>query len=764
MCDKLYMEYISEEKLKTVSKSIWSFLLAGMLLLVGFAVAGEHFYSSLADTAGNSVQVSQENAETVFSDPSQYSSIILKDHIDMSGITLKGKPNSSSNFTGVLDGNGFSISNLSFEGVDGSNNVGLIPAANGATIQNLRISGSVSFNFSQTDNSIVNVGLLVGKAFDTTISNCEIAVDNITLDFSKNSANVGLIAGSADLCQISDVVVKGGLDVKVDQGNTFNIGGLVGAFSSSSISRSIFFGSISTSKEQDSSQEVFVGGLLGFAQGDSKIKDNGSSATLTSTFAVQGGLIGQVSSNSAVASYNLNYCYWTGADLPAVGSNGQQYGKTDTLTSISGLSHSFLLDSQNFDPSSTGFDFDLVFGVADTEIVLQRFQTFSFSFNDTLNDYIEKPVFVVDGEEKEELTSVAYGKKIKIKLEITKLLDNGYSVENLVEYLEVQRILVSNSSVDIHGYNITSNAGENAFEIDFAANGTTAGSYSFEIFAKSYQCEFVAAKDGQVLPGGVTFSGIDPVESRSQSLTVESAKTTIMAVASGYYTFDHWNLYYRDQNGQWKTEPEANWENSDFGVNSTLASLPISFGIKPFDQAFKLEAVFSSENGIAIDFVNFNSDHIALVKVQGNTYNNQPVIILRTLTNAIIEVVMNEGYEFDSHAFVRSLQTMYNQAVAVEEVVTQSQNSDGQNVYTLKVDVAKICENGDEGFINFSLPSKVADNGSGNNLLWLWITLPCVIVAAGVAVFLIVYFKKRSQARANVKKKEKEVSYKDFYM
>ena len=756
------MEYISEEKLKTVSKSIWSFLLAGMLLLVGFAVAGEHFYSSLADTAGNSVQVNQENAKTVFSDPSQYSSITLTDDIDMSGITLEGKPNSSSNFTGVLDGNGFSISNLSFEGVDGSNNVGLIPAANGATIQNLKISGSVAFNFSQTDNSIVNVGLLVGKAFDTTISNCEIAVDNITLDFLKSSANVGLIAGSADLCQISDVVVKGGLDVKVDQGNTFNIGGLVGAFSSSSISRSIFFGSISTSKEQDSSQEVFVGGLLGFAQGDSKIKDNGSSATLTSTFAVQGGLIGQVSSNSAVASYNLNYCYWTGADLPAVGSNGQQYGKTDTLTSISGLSHSFLLDSQNFDPSSTGFDFDLVFGVADTEIVLQRFQTFSFSFNDTLNDYIEKPVFVVDGEEKEELTSVAYGKKIKIKLEITKLLDNGYSVENLVEYLEVQRILVSNSSVDIHGYNITSNAGENAFEIDFAANGTTAGSYSFEIFAKSYQCEFVAAKDGQVLPGGVTFSGIDPVESRSQSLTVESAKTTIMAVASGYYTFDHWNLYYRDQNGQWKTEPEANWENSDFGVNSTLASLPISFGIKPFDQAFKLEAVFSSENGIAIDFVNFNSDHIALVKVQGNTYNNQPVIILRTLTNAIIEVVMNEGYEFDSHAFARSLQTMYNQAVAVEEVVTQSQNSDGQNVYTLKVDVAKICENGDEGFINFSLPSKVADNGSGNNLLWLWITLPCVIVAAGVAVFLIVYFKKRGQARANVKKKEKELSYKDF--
>ena len=39
-----------------------------------------------------------------------------------------------------------------------------------------------------------------------------------------------------------------------------------------------------------------------------------------------------------------------------------------------------------------------------------------------------------------------------------------------------------------------------------------------------------------------------------------------------------------------------------------------------------------------------------------------------------------------------------------------------------------------------------------------------VIVAGGVAVFLIVYFKKRGQARANVKNKEREISYKDCYM
>ena len=761
------MEYISEEKLKTVSKSIWSFLLAGMLLLVGFAVAGEHFYSSLADMAGNSVQVNQANAETVFSDPSQYSSITLTDDIDMSGITLEGKPNSSGNFTGVLDGNGFSISNLSFEGVDGSNNFGLIPAANGATIQNLRISGSVSFNFSQTDNSIVNVGLLLGRARGTTISNCEIDVDGVQLDFAYNSANVGLLAGNVEGCQFYNIVTKSDLTLSLSTDTQYNVGGLVGAFSSSEIRRVLFFGeiTINSSASEQSFDSVFVGGLLGFAQGDSQIRDNGVSATLTSEFATRGGLVGQISSNSSVATNNLNYCYWVDASLSAVGSNGEQYLQTQTLTSTLGLSYSFLSNKKNFDPTSAGFDFDLVFGTANTEIVLQRFQKFTFSFDEALNDYIERAVFVVGAEEEQgPLTDIAYDTPVGIRLYLNSQLGSGVSVENLVDFLDLRKITVNNVEVDLDNYQISSDSLNNCFDISFAANGLSTGSYHFGISAESYQCEFVAARDGDILPGGVTFSGFNPVESSPQSLTVESKTFSIMAVASGYYTFDHWNLYYRDQNGQWKTEPEANWENSDFGVNSTLARLPIRFGVAPFDQVFRLEAVFSSENGVSVDFANFDDERIASVYVQGNLYSSQPITILRTLTNASMVITMQEGYEFDSQAFVSSLRTLYNQNVSVDEIVSHSQNTQGQNVYNLTIDIARICENGASESINFSLPTIVQDDGSGDGLLWLWITLPCVLVVAGVATFLIIYLRKRNQARSNVKKREKEINYKDFYM
>lgn len=761
------MKYISEEKLKTVSKSIWSFLLAGMLLLVGFAVAGEHFYSSLADKAGNSVQVNQSNAEEVFSDPSQYSSITLTDDIDMSGITLEGKPNSSSNFTGVLDGNGFSISNLSFAGVDGSNNFGLIPAANGATIQNLRISGSVSFNFSQTDNSIVNVGLLVGRARGTTISNCEIDVDGVQLDFAYNSANVGLLAGNVESCQFYNIVTKSDLTLSLSTDTQYNVGGLVGAFSSSEIRRVLFFGeiTINSSASEQSFDSVFVGGLLGFAQGDSQIRDNGVSATLTSEFATRGGLVGQISSNSSVATNNLNYCYWVDASLSAVGSNGEQYLQTQTLTSTLGLSYSFLSNKKNFDPTSAGFDFDLVFGTANTEIVLQRFQKFTFSFDEALNDYIERAVFVVGAEEEQgPLTDIAYDTPVGIRLYLNSQLGSGVSVENLVDFLYLRQITVNNVVVDLDNYQISSDSLNNCFDISFAANGLSTGSYHFGISAKSYQCEFVAARDGDILPGGVTFSGFNPVESSPQSLTVESKTFSIMAVASGYYTFDHWNLYYRDQNGQWKTEPEANWENSDFGVNSTLARLPIRFGVAPFDQVFRLEAVFSSENGVSVDFANFDDERIASVYVQGNLYSNQPITILRTLTNASMVITMQEGYEFDSQAFVSSLRTLYNQNVSIDEIVSHSQNSQGQNVYNLTIDIARICENGASESINFSLPTIVQDDGTGDGLLWLWITLPCVLVVAGVATFLIIYLRKRNQARNNVKKREKEINYKDFYM
>ena len=199
-------------------------------------------------------------------------------------------------------------------------------------------------------------------------------------------------------------------------------------------------------------------------------------------------------------------------------------------------------------------------------------------------------------------------------------------------------------------------------------------------------------------------------------------------------------------------------------THPSLARLPIIFGVAPFDQAFKLEAVFSSENGINIDFVNLNSDHISSIYVQGILYNNQPVTILRTLTNASITITMEQGYEFDSQAFVSSLRTLYNQNVSAEDVVTYSKNTEGQNVYNLSINVARICENGANEFINFSLPTIAEDDGSGGGLLWLWITLPCVLIVTAAVVILIIYLRKRNQARNNVKKKEKEINYKDFYM
>ena len=754
--------------MKKVSNSIWSFvLIATLVFLAGFVMmTGQFFYSSLADERGDSVQVNQSNAEEVFSDPSRYSSITLTSDIDMNGIILEGKSNSSGAFTGVLDGNGFSISNLSFGNAEGANNFALIPFAQNATIQNLKISGSASFSFSQTEYNVVNVGLLVGRASGTTISNCEIAVDGVQLDFSNNSANVGLIAGNVENCQIYDIVVKSDLRVVLSSDAQYNIGGLVGAFSSSSIRRSLFFGAITISSQNQSFDSVFAGGLMGFVQGtNSQIRDNGVSATLTSEFATRGGLIGQVSSNSSVMLSNLNYCYWVDASLPAVGSNGEQYSQTQTLTTISGLSYSFLSNKNNFDPSSAGFDFDLVFGVANTEIVLQRFQTFTFSFDEALDEYIDRAVFIVDEQEQQgPLTNISYNTQIAIKLYLNSQLNSGYSVANLVEFLNLRQIFINNVGADLSAYQISSDSLENSFIVSFDANGLTTGSYSFEIFAKGYQCEFVAARDGEILPGGVTFSGVDPVESRTQTLSVESSQMSISAVASGYYTFDHWNLYYLDENGAWNQQAETDWANNDFGVIPSLARLPIIFGVAPFDQAFKLEAVFSSENGINIDFVNLNSDHISSIYVQGILYNNQPVTILRTLTNASITITMEQGYEFDSQAFVSSLRTLYNQNVSVQDVVTYSKNTEGQNVYNLSINVARICENGANEFINFSLPTIAEDDGSGGGLLWLWITLPCVLIVTAAVVILIIYLRKRNQARNNVKKKEKEINYKDFYM
>lgn len=763
-----------------------SIFLVFALAVGGLALGSLSFNNTLADEANlKEVTVTKDNAQEVFSKPWNYSTITLSGNLDFAelGITLNASASSDNSqvFKGTLNGDGHTISNLSFSNENGGNNFGLIGVAQNATIENLKITGSVTYNFSANSAGVLSIGVLLGRGDGVSISNCEIDVTGVQVEGNSTaiayslpatSANIGLIVGNLrEGSSISDVVLKGQMNITLPANYQYNIGGAVGVLSSSVIERTLCFGAITVQAAQGSSATfdgVALGGLIGFAQGDTTIvKDNVASCTISSSDIAAGAIIGQNSANSSILNSALNYCYWSDALLQPVGKNGDSFITSQTLRSESSLTYSFISNSANFNPVSAGFNFKTVFGTSSGNIVLQQFQTFSFSIDSNLDNIVSFASFSSEGDESS-VRDIAYNKDLTITLALRPQEKGGATITNVVQFYNLTDIRVNGTSKIGEGdYSVTANEDTNSFTIAFSANGYTSGSYSFTFQAKSYRAEYRVARDGDILPGGVTFSGENPIESIVQSYTIQSAQVTIRAVAQSYYTFSHWELYYQNGNGEWNTNPETTWAGESDSVSPSMQSLPINFGVAPFDRAFRLVAVFSSENGIAIDFSNLNTDRINSITVSGTTYEGSPITVLRTLTNLSVVVTMNEGYDFDSANFLTLIRSLYNENVAQEDVIRNSAvNSDGLNTYTLSINVAKIYENTQGQSITLSIPTVVEDGGDGNGLLWLWITLPCVVVVLGVGIFLIIYFKKRGQAKANVQKreKEKEVSYKDYYL
>lgn len=772
-----------------------SILFAFVLVLGGLTLGSVPFdNSSKAQQSNlNPVLVDSSNATEVFNAPWQYSSITLSDDLDFSQITINAVSSNDENkyFRGTLDGDGHTISNITFSNAEGGNSVGLIGYANGATIKDLKITGSVTYNLD-ANNSSLSIGVLLGQGYNVSISNCEIDITQTIVYDVDAKTSIGLIAGTLGGSTVYNTIVRLSsnsgtpsiLDITLSSKYPYNIGGVVGAFSSdNTLERVLFFGNIEVKYPNETAGGA-LGGLVGFVQGSSSlIYNNIFSGTLSvrattqsatdSTSALSvGAIIGQISINSPVAIEQLNYCYWTDSNLNAVVGNGEQFENpfvaTPTLSAKDSISYSFISTSENFRPGSTPFDFQTVFGSHAGNVVLQQFQTFAFSIDRNFDNIVDSISFTSGDISADSLNNISYDTSITITINLKSQTKGGTEITNVLPYYDLTDIKVNgNSKISSESYEI--DVRDNSFIITFNANGYTSGSYSFTFQPKYYRCEYSVARDGDIVPGGVTFSGSSPIETIVQSYSIQSAQTTINAVAQGYYTFSHWELYYQDSNNQWNAVPENTWTGANEIVAPTMQSLPINFGVAPFDQAFKLVAVFSSENGIAVDFSNIDNDRINQITVSGSVYSGSAITVLKTLTNLTVTVTMNEGYNLDNARFMTLIRSLYNENVLEEDVIKSSSvSAEGLNTYTLSIDVAKICDNSQAQSISLSLPTLVTDGGEGDGLLWLWITLPCAVVVLGLAIFLIIYFKKRGQAKSNLQKRErekqKETSYKDFYM
>ncbi len=175
-------------------------------------------------------------------------------------------------FTGILDGNGHTISNLKITDTERSiENIGLFSTLDGAEVKNLTIENAVVETTYCTCT-----GVLASEAINSVISDVNIVNSAVT-----GRSSTGLLIGSAkDNTKITNAHTSGTVT-----NTSMYAGGLVGLLNNSSID--------SSSSDAIVNGSLIVGGLVGVAETQSYISNSYATGDVTTTRDYQaGGFIG----------------------------------------------------------------------------------------------------------------------------------------------------------------------------------------------------------------------------------------------------------------------------------------------------------------------------------------------------------------------------------------------------------------------------------------------------------------------------------------
>lgn len=769
-------------------KKILFGLLSFILIAVGGNLLSTNFSHAKAENTvveiGSVSQFIQK-----FSDPSIYNDenvkIILKQSLNFNGTTISCFANRDNVFMGTFDGNGYSISNVMFD----SNTLyyGLIPYAKNATIENVRINGYARFNFDSANIQEVCAGALVGYGENIVVRNCEF--DNVmdgsttenTIDLPVYSnLNFGVIAGKIkgnpnannyeSPANIIDCVSYYDLDVELNKYSNVMVGGLVGCLDNAYILNSMNFGDIEYSKSQSlgatNSNIQYFGGLAGTITGSGlNIRNACFAGTIDSYEDVSGvnskvGAIFGGAISTQPKAININFDYYTQVTLSPSGDNYVEKGSK--LAVVSAITRAFLLDAsgEKFDQTVKGYDFKKTWSYEGTKFHIQNFRTFQYSFNNILDNaqIIDSAKFSMtkEGDDGSIFLSARYGSVIYIKIKLKAQYQGFYTFSN---------ILLDNSQFNGE-YKIEEVSSKGKLEgyiIEINANATTTGSYSFVISQKTYDCLISISEEAKLgNQGGVRVINkgeTTPSQEFHMTFAYNTERQQIIAEGEDIFSFDHWELYYREADGSFSQTATT------FGQENNNVVL-IQFGSAPFDREFKLVAFFTDAEAINLGFGTIDNNLIKAIKMGAVEYAQEPFKVAPTRV-AQIEIVTQKGYILNEEALSQKILNLYGYNISPYPPVKKNfVNENGETSYTIAIDFnyAKVNIKNNELTLKLEVVKDMTSNK--NNSLWVYLAIGGVaVVILGVIIFFIIRHRNgggrrgrgRSQARA------KKQSYKDYY-
>lgn len=185
---------------------------------------------------------------------------------------------SSTNFTGIFNGQGYTVSNLIIN--DSTNTYVGFFGVNAGLIENLVLQGAV-------DTSTGSAGLLTG-------SNNYGTIDHVLVEGSVEGTDaIGGLAGLSSSGTIQNAMSTATVSESTTAGN--EAGGLIGASSDNTLSNVAATGSVTGSSGA-------VGGLIGVS-GYDEVTNAYASGAVTGSNAVEGGFMGIVGVNDIADSY-----------------------------------------------------------------------------------------------------------------------------------------------------------------------------------------------------------------------------------------------------------------------------------------------------------------------------------------------------------------------------------------------------------------------------------------------------------------------------
>lgn len=211
-------------------------------------------------------------------------------------------------FSGVFDGNGFTIA-LAYGRVD-QDSYCLFGYTNGATIKNLKTSGLIQ--------GTANMGGIIGKANNTTVQNCM-----STVSVSGTHHVGGIVGNATGSTKISGCINEGSIEAFATASNNA-AGGIVGEASANvtiqdcnnrgkitghggtvggiagiakgSISYCINNGDVNASgyaaQKVSGGKDSLAGGILGWGAGTAKVDSCGNTGNVTAAYRTAGGIVG----------------------------------------------------------------------------------------------------------------------------------------------------------------------------------------------------------------------------------------------------------------------------------------------------------------------------------------------------------------------------------------------------------------------------------------------------------------------------------------